>query len=71
VSGRSSEAWGRTAEPAGPVSVDVLIPTCDRPAELAVTLAGLAAQSDPPFRVIVSDQSQGQPGWQHPAAAAS
>lgn len=67
---RTSEEWGRPAEPAGPVSVDVLIPTCDRPAELAVTLAGLAAQSDPPFGVIVSDQSEGQAAWLHPAAAA-
>lgn len=42
-------------------TVDVLIPTCDRPAALAVTLAGLCAQSlrEPggaPFRVVVSDQ---------------
>lgn len=44
-------------------TLDVLIPTCDRPAALAVTLAGLCAQSlrDPggtPFRVVVSDQSE-------------
>jgi GT2 family glycosyltransferase len=70
VGRRSSEEWGRRAEPAGPVSVDVLIPTCDRPAELAVTLSGLAAQSDPSFHVVVSDQSRGQAGWLHPAAAA-
>jgi GT2 family glycosyltransferase len=50
--------------------VDVLIPTCDRPAELAVTLAGLAAQNEPSFRVVVSDQSREQPAWQHPAPAA-
>lgn len=42
-------------------TLDVLIPTCDRPAALAVTLAGLSAQSlrDPggePFRVVISDQ---------------
>lgn len=53
-----------------PAAVDVLIPTCDRPAELAVTLAGLAAQSHPSFRVIVSDQSAGRPGWEHPTVAA-
>ena len=41
--------------------VDVLVPTCDRPAELAATLAGLAAQDDPHFQVIVSDQSRAAP----------
>jgi GT2 family glycosyltransferase len=44
--------------------VDVLIPTVGRTSELAVTLAGLAAQDDPPFRVLVSDQSD-----EHPLAA--
>ncbi|GGH45580.1 glycosyltransferase family 2 protein [Microbacterium album] len=48
--------WGNPPAPAAPL-VDVLIPTAGRVAELAVTLAGLAAQDDPPFRVIVSDQS--------------
>ncbi|WP_236557364.1 glycosyltransferase family 2 protein [Arthrobacter sp. 9AX] len=48
----------------------MLVPTCDRPAELAVTLAGLAGQADPAFRVVVSDQSAGSPAWEHPAAAA-
>jgi glycosyltransferase involved in cell wall biosynthesis len=38
-------------------AVDVLLPTFARPASLAVTLAGLAAQDHPSFRVIVSDQS--------------
>lgn len=37
--------------------LDVLIPACDRPAALAVTLAGLAAQDFGAFRVVVSDQS--------------
>ncbi|MGN7253131.1 glycosyltransferase family 2 protein [Arthrobacter sp. SAFR-014] len=50
--------------------VDVLIPTCNRPAELAVTLAGLAAQQGPAFRLVVSDQSDGLPAWEHPPAAA-
>src|SRR5205823_307365 len=40
----------------GGPSVDVLIPTFARPASLAVTLAGLAAQDYPDFRVLVSDQ---------------
>lgn len=37
--------------------VDVLIPTCERPAALAVTLAGIGAQSHPHLRVVISDQS--------------
>jgi GT2 family glycosyltransferase len=39
--------------------VDVLIPTVGRVAELAVTLAGLAAQESPSFRVVIGDQSAG------------
>ncbi len=38
--------------------VDVLVPTYRRPAALAVTLAGLAGQSERDFRVVVSDQSE-------------
>jgi GT2 family glycosyltransferase len=38
--------------------VDVLVPTRDRPAALAVTLAGLCAQTVPRFRVVVSDQTE-------------
>ncbi len=38
--------------------LDVLVPTCDRPVELATTLAGLAAQEHP-FGLVVSDQSSG------------
>jgi hypothetical protein len=50
--------------------VDVLIPTRNRPTELVTTLAGLAAQGDdPPFGVMVSDQSNRDPPWQHPAVA--
>jgi GT2 family glycosyltransferase len=50
--------------------VDVLIPTRNRSAELAVTLAGLAAQDGPAFRLVVSDQSDGPPAWlQAPVAA--
>jgi GT2 family glycosyltransferase len=41
----------------GPL-LDVLLPTCDRPAALAVTLAGLAAQTLTSFRVVVSDQTE-------------
>jgi GT2 family glycosyltransferase len=39
--------------------LDVLVPTYRRPAALAVTLAGVAAQSFPDLRVVVSDQSEG------------
>jgi len=50
------------------MSLDVLVPTRNRPAELAVTLSGLAAQ-DHGFGVVVSDQSDGAPAWEHPAVA--
>lgn len=50
--------------------LDVLVPTRNRPAELATTLAGLAAQELPDgFGVVVSDQSDGGPAWAQPAAA--
>jgi Glycosyl transferase family 2 len=53
---------------AAPRQLDVLIPTRDRPAELAATLAGLAGQElAEPFGVVVSDQSETIPGWQDPA----
>ena len=39
-------------------ALDVLIPTYRRPAALAVTLSGLAAQTLPAFRVVVSDQTE-------------
>jgi GT2 family glycosyltransferase len=48
--------------------IDVLIPTRNRPAELAVTLAGLAAQTGPAFRVVVSDQSDDAPSFDAPPA---
>lgn len=48
--------------------IDVLVPTRDRPVELATTLAGLAAQQGVGFRVWVSDQSQQGPS--HATAAA-
>ncbi|MEO3923928.1 glycosyltransferase family A protein [Micromonosporaceae bacterium B7E4] len=79
---------GSAADFRTPRLLDVLVPTRNRPAELAVTLAGLAAQrpagagtraadTDPAgpegsdgFGVVVSDQSDGEPGWAEPAAAA-
>ncbi|GIG28269.1 glycosyltransferase [Cellulomonas marina] len=67
---RWSGAWGGPAEPGPQPLVDVLVPTCGREAELAVTLAGLAAQDDPPFRVIVSDQSDDGASLAAPAVQA-
>lgn len=40
--------------------IDVLIPTCSRPTALAVTLTSLCAQTLRTFRVIISDQTEGQ-----------
>ncbi len=54
---------------AAPV-VDVLIPTCGRPCALAVTLTGLAMQQGPPFRIVVSDQSEGRSAFERPEVAA-
>ncbi len=44
------------------------MPTRNRPAELAATLSGLAAQEDE-FGVLVSDQSDGPPAWEQGAVA--
>ena len=46
-----------TALPDSGRLVDVLIPTYERAAGLAVALTGLAVQTLPDFRVVVSDQS--------------
>jgi glycosyltransferase involved in cell wall biosynthesis len=59
---------GDPAEFARDRELDVLVPTRNRPVELAATLAGLAAQSVA-FGVVVSDQSDGEPSWRHPACA--
>lgn len=53
---RTAAGWALPADPPTPV-IDVLLPTSGRGTELGVVLAGLAAQDDPPFRVVVSDQS--------------
>jgi GT2 family glycosyltransferase len=50
--------------------IDVLLPTSGRIAELAVVLAGLAAQDDPTFRVTVSDQSDDHAMAEAPAVQA-
>jgi glycosyltransferase involved in cell wall biosynthesis len=38
--------------------IDVLIPTYNRPAALAVTLTSLIAQTNTQFRILISDQSE-------------
>jgi GT2 family glycosyltransferase len=40
--------------------IDILIPTYNRPAALAVTLASLISQTHNDFRVLISDQSEPQ-----------
>jgi glycosyltransferase involved in cell wall biosynthesis len=50
--------------------IDVLIPTCNRPCGLAVTLTALSAQSFRDFRIIVSDQSDDQTVYEQPEVAA-
>ncbi|MFB9246117.1 glycosyltransferase family 2 protein [Massilia antarctica] len=40
--------------------IDVLIPTCNRAAALAVTLTALASQTARNLRIVVSDQSDGE-----------
>lgn len=52
-------------------AVDVLIPTYNRPAALAVTLTSLVSQTLPRFRVVVSDQSDQDVRERSPEAAAA
>ena len=71
---RWSGEWGRPAEltptESASVDVDVLVPTVGRTAELAATLAGLAAQTEVPFRLVLSDQSETGDVAERPAVAA-
>jgi hypothetical protein len=46
-------------------AIDVLVPTCRRPAALAVTLTGLIGQAFRDFRVVVSDQTEDADPFQH------
>jgi GT2 family glycosyltransferase len=50
------------------LSLDVLVPTRNRPVELAATLSGLAAQRGVDFGLVISDQSDGPPGFETPSA---
>ena len=59
VGGAGSADVPGSATRAAP-GIDVLVPTCGRPAALAVTLASIGAQDWPALRVIVSDQSDGR-----------
>jgi len=45
------------------VPVDVLVPTCARPAALAVTLTGLLGQCPLPARIVLADQTPGGPSY--------
>lgn len=49
--------------------LEVLIPTYERQAALAVTLTSLSAQTLPHFEVLVSDQSETTPSWESPEVA--
>jgi GT2 family glycosyltransferase len=70
MSGRRTAAeWGLPPAPAAP-AIDVLVGTAGRTAELAVTLAGLAAQDGPAFRVVISDQSDDHAMSEDPAVQA-
>jgi GT2 family glycosyltransferase len=72
VTARWSGSWAKAPDPAdtSTIDVDVLIPTVGRPAELATTLAGLAAQTDVDLRVVLSDQSADGDAASAPAVAA-
>jgi GT2 family glycosyltransferase len=69
TSRRTARDWAKPVVPTQPV-IDVLLPTSGRTAELAVVLAGLAAQDDPPFRLTVSDQSEDHAMAEAPAVQA-
>ncbi|WP_298008518.1 glycosyltransferase family 2 protein [uncultured Aquabacterium sp.] len=49
--------------PTPPAEVDILIPTFNRPAALAVTLTSVMAQTVRALRVVIADQSD-EPVWQ-------
>jgi GT2 family glycosyltransferase len=66
---RTARDWAKPVELPEPV-IDVLLPTSGRIAELAVVLAGLAAQDDPAFRLTISDQSDDHAMAEAPAVQA-
>lgn len=52
------ELYRQRADSGREAQVDVLIPTCDRPGALAVTLTALFAQTRAPLRIVISDQGK-------------
>jgi GT2 family glycosyltransferase len=50
--------------------IDVLVPTCGRPAALAVTLTAIGAQDYPALRIVVSDQTEGASALAQPDVVA-
>ena len=50
--------------------IDVLVPTCGRPAALAVTLTAIGAQDYPELRIVVSDQTEGSTALGQPEVVA-
>jgi hypothetical protein len=50
--------------------IDVLVPTCGRPAALAVTLTAIGAQDYPALRIVVSDQTEGASALAQPEVVA-
>jgi hypothetical protein len=46
-------------------TIDVLVPTCNRPAALAVTLTALGSQTWPRLRIVIADQSDGEGACEH------
>lgn len=68
--GRPIPADPRHATASAASDVTVLIPTCDRPAALAVTLSGLLGQRLRGFGVVIADQSVAPP-FETPEASAA
>jgi hypothetical protein len=52
-------------------AIDVLIPTCNRPAALAVTLTALIGQSVRALRIVISDQSDDDGTLESPEVVAA
>ncbi len=50
--------------------IDILVPTCGRPAALAVTLTAVGAQDYPDLRIVVSDQTAGASALGQPEVVA-
>src|SRR3954451_16635650 len=62
----AAAAGGRAGSGRGGRTAAVLRPEGRAP----VTLAGLAGQEEPGFRVVLSDQTEQEPVWEDPAVAA-